>query len=134
MKLNINAKELLALYNLLQQVVQAVPEEKAVYGDALQLRQIYDRVRSILLGSLSNKHEDALDPFDAWAKSQQEKIDNLAKANDVIKEATLRPTTPLSEILTDDEDEVPSDLPYPKPRKGPTNPQMPFGKHRGKKR
>jgi hypothetical protein len=136
MKLNVNAKELLALYNVLYDRFDGPTRPDGCVGDsdAAQLEQVYHRIRSIILGSLSNKQADPNELFDKWASQEQAKIDRLAKQNDAIKEATLNPMTPLADILTDNDDEVVSDLPYPKPRKGPPNPQMPHGKFKGKKR
>ena len=57
MKLNLNAKEILALHNLLQARCCAggSPADIAE-SDEVQLRQVFNRLRALLLGALSNKH------------------------------------------------------------------------------
>lgn len=145
MKLNINAKELLALYNVLyerfdgRQAYDTKAEGEAT--DETQLRQVYNRLRAIIVAGLTNPGK-VVDPVDSWLKHEAAKIDDLQKQNEDLK-TTARdpgnfvpvPVDPGS-ILTDDEDEVPSDLPgYPK-RRGAPSPHMPHhgGKHRGRRK
>lgn len=133
MKLNINAKELLALYNLLTQVTEQTKDTQE--GDAVQLRQIHGRLKAIIIAGLSGK---ATDPVDSWLKHEQDKIDKLSDQNQHLKEVARDPSNfaPVkpADILTDNEDEVPDDLAYPSKRKGPPPPNMPRpGKHRGRR-
>lgn len=144
MKLNINPKELLALYNALYERFDgrhtAYDECKAEDSgsppsDDAHLRQVYNRLRAILVAGLTNPGK-AVDPVDSWLKHEQDKIDRLndqnaslkAEARELGKDNPVEP----GNILTDDEGEVPSDLAYPSRRKGPPPPNMPHsGKHRG---
>jgi hypothetical protein len=135
MKLNINAKELLALYNLLHAKVEA-GQEAGDEGDDVQLRQVYNRLRAIIVAGLTSK---AVDPVDSWLKHEQEKIDDLNQQNEQLREvakdpAQFAPVQPGS-ILTDDDDEVPNDLGYPKSRKGAPPPNAPRpGKYHGRRK
>lgn len=131
MKLNINPKELLALYNLLHAKVEQ-GQEVGAEGDDVQLRQIHGRLRAIIIAGLTGK---AVDPVDSWLKHEQEKVDRLNDQNESLKVEARElgkdaPVSPDS-ILTDDEDEVPGDLAYPSKRKGPPPPNMP--QHQGKR-
>lgn len=118
MKLNVNPKELLALYNLLHTKVgqnQEVSDE----GDGVHLRQVYNRLRAIIVAGLINK---AVDPVDSWLKHEQEKVNRLndqvdavkAEVRDLGQQLSLAP----GDILTDNDDEIPGDLAYPSRRKG----------------
>ena len=98
-------------------------------GDDVQLRQIYGRLRAIIVAGLTNK---AVDPVESWLKHEQDKVDKL---NDQVAEVKaeardLGSQLPPGGILTDDEGEVPSDLAYPSRRRGPPPPNFPRpGKH-----
>lgn len=131
MKLNINAKELLALYNVLYERFDAERTTRSVEdsSDDVQLRQVYNRLKACLVSALTNK---GTDPLDAFLQREQQKIDDLTRENDGLKEAAkeLTPKQP-PVILSADDDEGP-DREYP--RKGPPSPQMPRpGKHRGRR-
>lgn len=130
MKLNVNPKELLALYNLLHARVEQ-RQEVSEEGDDVHLRQVYNRLRAIIVAGLTNK---AVDPVDSWLKHEQEKVNRLNDQVDAVK-AEARdlgqqlPPAP-GDILTDDDDEVPGDLAYPSRRKGPPPPHAPRpGRH-----
>lgn len=145
MKLNINAKELLALYNVLYERFDGptghdLDEYKAddpSANDAVQLKQVYNRLRAILIAGITNPSK-VIDPVDSWLKHESVKIDRLNDQNEVLKEVAKDPdyfVATQGNILTDDDDEIPGDLPYPKARKGPPNPNMPHpGKHRGRRK
>lgn len=146
MKLNINAKELLALYNVLYERFDGrhaydeckAEDSGAPPSDEAQLRQVYNRLRAIIVAGLTNPSK-AVDPVDSWLKHEQAKIDDLKAQNEELRQAASDPENfvPVrpADILTDNEDEVPSDLGYPKSRKGPPQPHMPHpGKHRGRRK
>lgn len=144
MKLNINAKELLALYNVLyerfdgRQAYDTKADNDGDPSDETQLRQVYNRLRAIIVAGLTNPNK-VIDPVDAWVKHESAKIDRLNDQNEELKADARDPSkfVPVNpaDILRDDEDEVPVDLAgYPKARKGPPNPNMPHGKHRGRRK
>ncbi len=146
MKLNINAKELLALYNVLyerfdgrQAYDEYKDEDSSVPTDEMQLRQVYNRLKAIIVAGLINPSK-ALDPVDSWLKHESVKINDLQRQNDELRAVTSDPDnmvsrSQLANILTDNEDEVSSDLGYPKPRKGPPGPNMPHQrKHRNRRK
>jgi hypothetical protein len=129
MKLNINAKELLALYNVLYQRFEGGDDRKED-GDDVQLRQVYNRIKACVLAALTNK---AQDPLDAFFQHEQAKIDQLAEKNESLKAAVRDPNTfiPKPDILSADDDEEPL---REYPRKQPPPPNMPKpGKHRGRR-
>ena len=144
MKLNINPKELLALYNALYDRfdgpnahdVCEYKEDDPRAGDAVQLKQVYNRLRAIIVAGLTNPGK-VVDPVESWLKHEQEKVDKLNDQNETLKvEARdlVKPVSP-ADILTDDEGEVPDDLAYPSRRRGPPPPNMPHsGKHRGRRK
>lgn len=143
MKLNINAKELLALHNLLfERFDGRVAHDRCESDnlDEVQLRQVYNRLRSIIVSGLDGRDSGKVDlRFESWLKHEQAKVDELNKQNEAVKAAVKDPDffVPVApdDILTDDEDEVPVDLGYPKPRRGPPAPHMPKpGKHRGRRK
>ena len=91
MKLNLNAKELLALHNLLYERFEACYDGKhftesdpRASADT-QLRQVYSRLKACVVNSLTGK---AVDPFDAWSEREQQKIDKLADALDGVKRSS----------------------------------------------
>lgn len=82
MKLNLHPKEFLALYNLLE-------EHKHVDFEDNSLREVYNRMRSYIVASLSLRDEDQTESsMDAWFKVQQKKIAELKEKNEAIKSAT----------------------------------------------
>lgn len=82
MKLNLHPKEFLALYNLLE-------EHKHVDFEDTSLREVYNRMRSYIVASLSFRDEEqAESSMDAWFKVQQKKIAELKEKNEAIKSAT----------------------------------------------
>jgi uncharacterized protein YukE len=98
MKLNISAKELLALHNMLFEryaYPQACDARKYEEdnphnqgsdrgaADEVQLRQVYNRLRACIVGSLSGK---AVDAFEAWQANEQTKIDQLNNELDNVKQ------------------------------------------------
>lgn len=144
MKLNINPKELLALYNALYERfegpegrdVSEYKEDDPRAGDAVQLKQVYNRLRAIIVAGLTNPGK-VVDPVDSWLKHEQEKVDKLNDQNDTLRTEARDLSKPVSpaDILTDDDGEVPSDLAYPSRRRGPPPPNMPQGgKHRGRRK
>lgn len=144
MKLNVNPKELLALHNVLYERFEdnrCHDENKDDSGtiDEVQLRQIYNRLRAIIVASLIS-YGKVVDPVDSWFKHEQLKIDDLQQQNESLKEAVHDPgffVPPKPEsILTDDDGEVSSDLSYPSCRKGAPFPNAPYhkGKHRGRRK
>jgi hypothetical protein len=131
MKLNINPKELLALYNLLHERLELC-QERDVEGDDVQLRLIYGRLRAIIIAGLTSK---AVDPVDSWLGHEQSKVNKLSEQNESLK-AEVRDfggQLPSGGILTDDEGEVPSDLAYPNRFRRPPPPNLPRpGRHSGR--
>lgn len=130
MKLNVNPKELLALYNLLHARVEQSREVSDV-GDDVHLRQVYNRLRAIIVAGLTNK---VVDPVDSWLKHEKEKVERLNDQVDAVKakarDLGQRLPSATSDILTDDDNEVPGDLAYPSRRKGPPPPHVPRpGRH-----
>lgn len=142
MKLNVNPKELLALYNMLYERFDGTnchdecKADDSGPSDETHLRQVYNRLRAIIVAGLTNPSK-AVDPVDSWLKHEQAKIDDLKAQNEGIKaeaQSLVAPVQP-ADILTDDDDEVPGDLAYPSRRKGPPPPNMPHpGKRRGHRR
>lgn len=133
MKLNINAKEVLALYNLLQQISDDLPGEKNNGQDSVHLLQIHGRLKAIIIAGLTDKMiaSDSpvmpIRPIDSWLKHEQAKVDTLNAQNEDIKQSFMNPMNPSEfikkqnvvhstnfDILTDDDDEVVQDLVYPK--------------------
>jgi hypothetical protein len=95
MKLNINAKELLALHNLLYEKFEGSHDEgyprlfkegDERAGPDAQLRQVYSRLKACIVNSLTGK---AVDPFDAWAEREQQKLDKLNEELDDVKKSSV---------------------------------------------
>jgi len=92
MKLNINAKELLALHNLLYEKFESSydgtkyepgSEEE---NSNVQLRQVYNRLKACIVAALTNRQ---VDPVDAFLSKEQAKIDRLKEdLTDVKKDQT----------------------------------------------
>jgi len=104
-KLNVNAKEFLALYNLLHQRIE-IDDDRQYEGDEVQLHQIYGRMKSCLISSLSSdKHEDV---FGTWFTQEKAKIDKLNEQLGNVKkeQADLKKSTSTSadvgELIEDD--------------------------------
>ena len=119
MKLNISAKELLALHNLLHSKFEYEGPSKLYSEDDprasadVALEQVYARTKSIILGALQGKHPDELDRFDAWAAKEQSKIDHLSdKLVDVKdEERKLRDDVVTLGDFPDDKDVLVPDYP-----------------------
>jgi hypothetical protein len=140
MKLNINAKELLALYNVLYERFEVdSPMKEFMEEDPRgqtheQLRQLYNRVKACLVASLTNR---MIDPLDSWLEGQRRKIDQLndqnegvkQEAKDLVEKATDQPQRPV--VLSAEDTEV---LPDSYPRRRPPPPVIPQGKFRGTRR
>jgi len=149
MKLNINAKELLALHNMLHarfgdsngiDVLEYKADDPRVH-DATQLNQVYNRLRAIINAALTNPGK-VVDPVDSWLKHESAKIDGLRAHNNELveiakdpKKLGIDPSLPFADILRDDDDEVPPDLKYPGKRRPPP-PHLPIrqGKHKARHR
>lgn len=102
MKLTLNPKQTLALYNQLHAAVIKFRVHGAVVGDDVYLLQIYDQLRSTILKSITSS-EVLPRQFESWLTGQQRKIDTLNKPKSV--EAT--------KIMSDDDGEVTCDHAYP---------------------
>jgi len=142
MKLNINPKELLALYNVLYERYESCAggtcykeDDERAAADT-NLHELYKRVKACIIASLTNK---MVDPLDSWMEGQQRRIGELHDQNDKVKkeaqdlaaggevEGSLKPI-----ILSAEDTDV---LPESYPRKGPPPPVMPRGgKYRGHRR
>jgi len=96
MKLNLNAKELLALHNLLFERFDGNNAGDRCYPETaehVQLKQVYGRVKACIINSLSGNHspgtvplnEVEADAFDAWVAHEQAKIDDLKVQNEKLK-------------------------------------------------
>lgn len=118
MKLNLNAGEVLALYNLLHE--RHFRLERDVAGDDVHLQQVHGRLQTAIVSALGGNAK-VIDPVGAWLKREQAKIDDLADQNEELKDVV----GDLGSILTDDDDEVDVSLgDYPR-RKHPPAPTMP---------
>ena len=76
MKLNINPKEFLALYNLLHSIVD---DDSKLEGDMVNLSQVHGRMKAYMLSSLASGGQD---PVDAWFEREQTKINDLKQAKE----------------------------------------------------
>lgn len=130
-KLNLNPKELLALHNLLRQSVTA--ELDMSTSDINQLYQVYNRIRTYIVNSLSESKDNKSfnDLFVAWSSKEQTKIDKLNNELDELKKQSSpkKPTTSASNFITLDDDYDTSDY----PKKGTKNPGHRQGKHNNKR-
>lgn len=81
MKLNLSAKELLALYNHLHPHVMEYEQMKydETATDRVQLKQVYNRIRACIVNSLegSTSKDKSVELFDSWSAHEQKKIDKL---------------------------------------------------------
>ena len=113
MKLNISAKELLALHNLLDSRYgrtfdgDDLCDSKAVHDDE-HLRQVHNRVRACIIGALSVR---ASDPIDAFLSKEQVKIDKLKAEVEHVKEEQ---SDLAAEFKFEEELEPDSDFVYPR--------------------
>lgn len=85
MKLNLNARELLALHNLLR--------DKVSFGttsECVQLQHVYNRIQTCIVSALTNK---ATDPVDEWLVNEQQKIDKLTNESSKTEERDTDPDT-----------------------------------------
>ena len=120
MKLNINAKELLALHNLLYDRYAVLDGDFKAddprAADDLQLRQVYNRLRACVIAALNNRQ---FDPIDAFLSKEQAKIDRLKDQEDALKKEQLGLASALGiqpAMLEDDDDYVVADYPRRIPR------------------
>lgn len=99
MKLNVNAKELLALYNLLHDRFEGPgPQMKEPQdGDDLHLYQVHNRLKAWLIAALSNKQ---VDPVESFLAREQVKIDKLKDQNEDVKRAGQE----LADVIRNDPD------------------------------
>lgn len=124
MKLNVNAKELLALHNMLYQ--RCRPARIAVDPN---LMQVYNRIRACIISSLGGNEADQ---FNAWMSKEQGKISELKdKLNDVKDQQSELPK--LAAVSPDDFMEGFEDV-VEYPRKRPAQHMPKPGKHHGHKR
>lgn len=99
MKLNLNAKEFLALYNnLYEHTVGAGSTDP-------HLKEVFNRMKSCIVSALSARDQSALELEQLYFKGQREKIDRLKDRNKEISKTLT--------ILTEDVDDpvMPSDYP-----------------------
>lgn len=135
MKLNLNSKEILALHNLLYDRFDSrhahdMVDDPSAASDETQLRQVYNRLRALLIGALTNK---ATDPLEAWMGHEQAKIDGLKSDLDQVKQeqADLARKGP---VLPEDFLEGNDDYDKREYPRRPPSPHMPKPKHhRGKR-
>ena len=125
MKLNINAKELLALHNLLYERFDggcAHDKCESDNTDDSQLRQVYNRLRACIVAGLTNKQ---LDPVETFLSREQAKIDRLKDQNDEVKRDQVDFATDMArsakDILVPGEGEDFNAPDYP--RRGPRGPR-----------
>lgn len=119
MKFNLNHKELLALYDLLQVTLNAAPCRTI---DDVQLRQVHSRLKACIVSAMSNCEQSTKDRLlqDLTGQVDSDLLSSEAAANN-----------DLMQILTDNDDEVMAAPGYPRARKGPPAPNMPKpNKHR----
>jgi hypothetical protein len=140
MKLTINPKELLALYNVLYErfetgyVGKEWPEEDNLRGATdVQLRQLYSRVKACIIASLSNK---MIDPLDSWVAGQRRKIGELAdQVSGVKQEARDLSANDKQEVTLDILSADDTSVSEGYPRKGPSASQgHRSGKHHDHRR
>lgn len=140
MKLTINPKELLALYNVLYERFETCYDCKEYADDDpramtdVQLKQLYGRVKACVIASLSNK---MVDPLDSWITGQERKIGELNDQNEGVRKdakhlATEARAPGVPIVLSAEDTDV---LPDTYPRKSPPQPRMPSGgKFHGRRR
>lgn len=83
---NINAKELVALHNILYERFNArqhPTEEDSYCPDDVQLLQVYNRLRTCIIAALSSKN---IDPVNVFLNREQAKIDKLKEQNEEVRQ------------------------------------------------
>jgi hypothetical protein len=129
MKLNLSAKEFIALYTAL-----ASRPATLIDSDSEPLKQLRDRMKAFLIGSLT-RPDDVDDPkfvaWKEWEDTQKKKIAELERSSNTITDDDSSLT---KEMLIISDDELDSQGTYP--RKQPPTPHMPkhSGKNHGKRR
>ena len=89
MKLDINAKELLALYNVLYECFEVHSDNSIYVADDphgstdTNLYELYKRVRACILASLGATNPTSA--LDSWVEGQQRAIDKLEEQNEKVK-------------------------------------------------
>jgi len=128
MKLNINARELLALYNVLYERFEAGgvrcddDEELKPSSTDDQLRQLYNRIKACLVTSLSTK---MVDPLDNWLEGQRRKIGQLEEQNGAVAEQARQLAADKKVVVMSAGDDE-ADVHHAYPRRAP-NPIIPKG-------
>lgn len=106
MKIDLNPKEFVALFGLL--------ERNSPYVDP-KLDQVHKRVTSILVSSLSDLDQEKAE---RWFAMMQNRVNDLTMQNNMIvsniPSMTVQPKVEHQPILTDDDGEITSDSHYPK--------------------
>ena len=144
MKLNISAKEFIALYTVLSARITTV-----VDSDNEPLKQLRDRMKAFLIGSLTRPDESddpKLTAWKEWEETQKKKIEELKVVEEPQNTTTIK--VPISKeykldtgsdfsnmlIVPHEEFDQPGTSQYP--RKHPPSPTMPkhSGKSHGKRR
>lgn len=128
MKLNLHAKEYLALFNLLQLVV-----DKPTTTEVGMLNEVRNRMRSHIISALQ-QHPDGIecdDRLSQWELNQKKKLADLKSLDAELKTASKDPdyVIPKQEILRIEGDELDAySGSYPKTAQGNSHRQ---GKQRG---
>ncbi len=110
MRFNLNASEVLALHNVLHE--RAMSHKSTVMSDDIALKQVYNRLRTMLIACLgNNKAAEDVNPLERWLKREQTKVDGLkADLDKVKKEQTSLP----GEGLTPEREKIAADVDYDK--------------------
>lgn len=122
MKFTLAPKELLALHNALYDKFEShidlcAEGDVTEASDAVQLRQVYGRLKACILGALTNK---AVDPIEAAMEREQSKIDRLSEELENVK----REQNEFPKAIT--LDDFPDDTDVPEyPRRGGARNQQP---------
>jgi hypothetical protein len=110
MKLNLNARELLAIHNLLRDNVSL-----AITPENVQLQHVYNRIQTCIVNALSNK---ATDPVDAWFAAEQKKIDKIIAENNQSERDTdpdsLVDSLKDANFFVPEPEDIVSDVAYPR--------------------
>lgn len=102
MRLNLNAKEFLALYNNLYEHVNGASNVDP------QLRELFNRVRACIIAGLSGKESPSLEEL--YLTGQHEKIERLKNQNAAINKDLSKTVS----ILTEDADDPVISPEYPR--------------------
>lgn len=116
MKLNLNARELLALHNMLQNKFdgpcahdEVMWKESDPRGqEQAALRVVYNRIRTCILSAINGQGSTDEDQFVKWMAEQQEKIEDLEAQNEELKPAKGS----FDDLLDEGEDD--DYVPYPR--------------------